>query len=81
MLKIRLKPTGRKKRISYRIVVSEARSNRDGKATDDLGYYNPHVKPEEVKIDKKKLEHWLSYGAKMNKAVKKLIYEKNQAIS
>lgn len=73
MLKIRLKPTGRKKRISYRIVVSEARSNRDGKTTDDLGYYNPHIKPEEVKIDRKKLEHWLSRGAQMTEAVGKLI--------
>lgn len=73
MLKIRLKPTGRKKRISYRIVVSEAGSNRDGKTADDLGYYNPQVKPAEIKIESKKLEHWLSRGAQMTEAVRKLI--------
>lgn len=73
MLKIRFKPTGRKKRISYRIVVSEARSKRDGKTTDDLGYYNPQVKPAEIKIERKKLEYWLSRGAQMTEPVRKLI--------
>ena len=73
MLKIRLKPTGRKKRISYRIVVAEARSKRDGKVADDLGYYNPQVKPAQIKLDKKRLEHWISHGAEMTKTLRKLL--------
>lgn len=64
MLKIKLSRTGRKNQPSYRVVVAEARSKRDGKVVDNLGYYNPLSKSAEVVIDKKKFQEWISRGAK-----------------
>lgn len=63
MLKIKLSRTGRKNQPSYRVIVAEARSKRDGKVVDSLGHYNPLAKPAEVVIDKKKFQEWIARGA------------------
>ena len=73
MLKIRLARTGKKNFPSFRIVVKEARSKRDGKAVDCLGYYDPKTDPPTIKVDKKKLEEYLKQGAQMTKIVSQLI--------
>ena len=44
MLKIRLKKYGRKRQASYRIVAIPSESKRDGRAVEELGFYNPHTK-------------------------------------
>lgn len=75
MLKVRLKPTGRNKRISYRLVVAEEESKQGGKAIDDLGFYNPNTKPAQIKIDAVKLQAWLKKGAQISTAIRKLIDE------
>ena len=41
MLRLRLKRTGRKRLASYRIVVMEQATRRDGRPIDELGFYNP----------------------------------------
>lgn len=64
MLKIKLSRTGRKNQPSYRVIVAEARSKRDGKIVDNLGHYNPLAEPAEVVIDKKKFQEWITRGAK-----------------
>ena len=43
-VKIRLAQRGKKKTRTYRVVVADARSPRDGKYIEDLGFYNPHDK-------------------------------------
>lgn len=63
MLKIRLKRTGRKHEPHYRIVVMEAHKQRDSKALEEIGYYNPRTKPSTFTIDKERAQHWLSVGA------------------
>lgn len=73
MLTIRLSPTGRKGRISYRVVVSEKRSKLVGKMIDDLGFYNPLSKPEIFEIDTKRVAYWQEKGASVSDSVKKLI--------
>ncbi|MDL1972313.1 MAG: 30S ribosomal protein S16 [Deltaproteobacteria bacterium] len=73
MLKIRLLRMGKKKRPFYRVVVADARSPRDGKYLDIVGTYNPLVDPAEVKIDKEKLDKWVSKGAKPTKRVEGLL--------
>ncbi|MCR4263828.1 MAG: 30S ribosomal protein S16 [Candidatus Roizmanbacteria bacterium] len=73
MLIIRLQPTGRVKRKSYRIVVDEKRSKLVGRSVDDLGYYNPSEKPVKFKYDKEKLSKWVKQGAQISDAVSKLI--------
>lgn len=77
MLKVKLFIRGKKHQRTYRIVVAEARSKRDGKFVDDLGFWNPIAN--ELKIDKKKLEHWISHGAQLTEGVRKLLSSpKNQ---
>ena len=73
MLKIRLLRMGKKKKPFYRVVVADARSPRDGKYLDIVGTYNPLVDPAEVKIDKEKLDKWVSKGARPTKRVEGLL--------
>ncbi len=73
MLKVKLSQVGKKHRRSYRIVIAEARSKRDGKTVDQIGYYYPQTKPAAFKIDKERLSYWLSHGAQMTDKIKKLI--------
>ena len=62
MLKLRLKRIGRKKSPSYRLVVIENTSRRNGKPIEEVGYYNPISKHH--KFNKNKIERWLHYGVK-----------------
>ncbi len=73
MLKIKLSRTGKKGYASYRIVVNEARTKRDGKYLELLGHYDPNTKPKTIKLDKKRLNHWLSKGAQPTQTVRRLI--------
>lgn len=62
MLKLRLKRIGRKRSPSYRLVIMESSSRRDGRPIDELGYYDPISK--KYKFDTSKIQKWLSYGVK-----------------
>ena len=73
MLKIRLAQSGTTNRKTYRIVAIEEGKRRDGKQVEILGYYNPLVKPAQIKIDKKRVEYWQSVGAQVTPAVEKLL--------
>ncbi len=67
MVKIRLKKTGAKNWISFRIVATDIRSSRDGYTLETLGYYDPRRSDE--KIDIERTEHWISQGAQMSDTV------------
>lgn len=71
MLKIRLSRTGKKHEPHYRIVVSEARSKRDGKQVAKIGHWHP--KEKKLAIDKKAFADWVSKGAQPTEAVKELV--------
>jgi len=71
MLKVKLFQRGKKHQRTYRIVIAEARSKRDGKYVDDLGWWNPHL--DQLKIDKKKLALWQEKGAQLTEGVRKLV--------
>ena len=77
MLKIRLSRRGKKHAPTYRIVVKEARSKRDGDYIDDLGWYNPQVKPS-LQIDMKKLKMWQERGAQISDGLSKLLDKKSK---
>jgi small subunit ribosomal protein S16 len=65
-LKIRLTRGGAKKRPFYQIVVTDARSPRDGRFIERLGTYNPMVEkthPERLTLKTERIQHWLSVGA------------------
>lgn len=73
MVKIRLKRMGAKKKPFYRLVVADARSPRDGRFIEQLGYYDPLTEPSTVKIDEEKVVRWLSQGAQPSDAAKTLL--------
>lgn len=70
MVKIRLKRMGNKFNAFYRIIVADAKSPRDGRFIEELGYYNPHSK--ELKIDKSLSFKWLDQGAQLTETTKNL---------
>ncbi len=71
MIKIRLTRGGTKNKPFYRIVAIEESRKREGKPQDILGYWHPAK--DTKKIDKKKLKFWIERGAKVTKAVEKLL--------
>lgn len=71
--KIRLKRMGAKKNPFYRVVVADARSPRDGRFIEEIGYYDPNTNPATVKIDEEKALKWLSEGAKPTDTTKSLL--------
>lgn len=71
---IRLTATGKKHRISYRIVATDRQNKRDGKIVENLGFYNPNVRVEDgYKLDEDRYKYWLSQGAKASPAVIEII--------
>ena len=72
-VKIRLKRVGKKKAPSYRIVVADARSPRDGRTIEDLGWYNPLVEPSAIQVDSDRALRWLKVGAQPTDSVVSLL--------
>jgi small subunit ribosomal protein S16 len=72
-VKIRLKRTGKKKAPSYRVVVADARSPRDGRIIENIGWYNPRVEPSAIHIDEEKAIGWLKNGAQPTESVASLL--------
>lgn len=72
-VKIRLKRMGAKKRPFYRIVVADARSPRDGRFIESVGYYDPLREPKVVKLEDERIRHWMATGAKPSDAVRELM--------
>lgn len=75
-LRIRLTSTGKHHQRSYRIIVTEQRSKRDGKNIAVLGFYNPNVNPPLIKIDKEAYHQWTIKGARPSVAIEKLVEKK-----
>lgn len=73
MLKIRLRRVGAKKQPSYRIVVAEATSPRDGRFVEVIGHYNPRTEPETVSVNAGRAAYWISVGAQPTRAVERLL--------
>ncbi len=72
MVKIRLMRLGLKGAPSYRVVVADARSPRDGRIIENIGWYNPLTEPSTIKIDAERAKHWLSVGAQPSDSVRSL---------
>lgn len=73
MLRIKLSRMGSKKKPSYRIVVAEARSKRNGKVVETLGFYDPKTDPPTIQIDQKSFQDWVSRGAQPTASVRKIL--------
>jgi len=72
-VKIRLTRIGKKRQPSYRVVVADARSPRDGAYIEQIGRYDPRQEPSVVEIDNERASYWISQGAQPSSQVKKLL--------
>ena len=75
MLKLRLKRMGRKKQPTYRLVIIENTSRRDGRPVEQVGYYNPLTK--ESYFDIEKIRKWLSHGVQPTQTAQDLLRKAN----
>jgi small subunit ribosomal protein S16 len=73
MVKIRLRRVGKKKQASFRVVVADARSPRDGRFIETIGHYNPRTDPPTVVIKEDRALYWLSQGAQPTDAVARML--------
>jgi small subunit ribosomal protein S16 len=72
-VKIRLMRVGKKKQPTYRVVVADSRSPRDGRIIETIGKYGPRQEPSLVDIDGDKALGWLRKGAQPTEQVQKLL--------
>jgi len=73
LLAIRLMRMGAKKRPSYRIVVKEKLSKRDGACLENIGTYDPTRNPAAVRLDLERARYWMERGAQPTDTVRRLI--------
>lgn len=73
MVKIRLAQTGTKNRRQYRLVAMEEGKRRNGRSIEILGHFNPLVTPPRLVLKKERIDHWISVGAQLSPAAKKLL--------
>ena len=71
MVRVRLKRTGTRNAICFRVVVMDQRSARDGKSIEELGFYNPRSKEEKIKLDR--VDYWKSVGAVFSETVEDIV--------
>lgn len=72
-VKMRLKRMGQKKAPFYRVIVADARSPRDGRFIEEVGYYDPTKNPSVIKFNEEVTKKWLSNGAQPTETVAKLL--------
>lgn len=72
-VKMRLRRMGAKHQPSYRIVVADSRSQRDGRYIDQVGFYNPLTNPATVTLQQDKAIDWLRKGAQPTDTVRVLL--------
>ena len=75
MVKIRLRRMGAKKAPTYRVIVADSRSPRDGRFIEEIGYFNP--RSDELKIDAEKAQTWIKNGAQPTDTVRALLKKSN----
>lgn len=70
MVVIRLRRMGARSKLSYRIVVADRRSPRDGRFIEQIGVYDPHKeKSEKVVLDGERATYWLEKGAQPSERI------------
>ena len=83
MVVIRLARGGSKHRPFFNIVVTDSHSRRDGRFIERIGFYNPvaNDKVERVRVAGDRMQHWISQGAQVSDAVKKVVKQHNKSIA
>lgn len=73
MVKLRLRRKGRIHNPVYDIVAVDVRVKRDGGYIERVGFYDPNVKPSNVKFEADRAIHWLNCGAQPTSRVQHLL--------
>ena len=73
MLSIRMTRMGSKKKPYFRVVVTEGRTALQSSFVENLGTYNPRVKPAKVELNRERMQYWLKKGAKPSDSVRTLL--------
>ena len=76
-VKIRLKRMGAKRKPHSRIVVADARSPRDGRVIEEIGYYDPSQNPPLLNVQQERAEYWLGVGAQPSETVASIFKKLN----
>lgn len=63
---------GARKKPSYRVVVADSRTARNGRFIEEIGYYNPLTDPVQIKVNEDKAIDWMKKGAVPTHTVKNL---------
>ncbi|MBQ2999583.1 MAG: 30S ribosomal protein S16 [Clostridia bacterium] len=74
-VKMRLRRMGAKKAPTYRVIIADSRSPRDGRFIEEIGHFDP--RSDELKIDAEKAKKWLANGAQPTDTVKALLKKSN----
>ena len=74
-VKMRLRRMGAKKAPTYRVIVADSRSPRDGRFIEEIGFFNP--RSDELKIDAEKAQTWIKNGAQPTDTVRALLKKSN----
>ncbi|MEW6567541.1 MAG: 30S ribosomal protein S16 [Chloroflexota bacterium] len=73
MVRIRLRRVGAKRQPSYRIVVADRESPRDGRFLEVIGHYSPRTSPARIELEENRLYYWLKNGAQPSESVFRLL--------
>jgi len=80
-LKIRFRKQGRKNHATYRLVVADSSSPRDGRYIENLGHYNPHFEGDnESLLSEERIQYWIDRGAQPTEKASALIHRKTPGI-
>ncbi len=72
MVRIRLRRVGSRNQASYRVVIADKESPRDGRFVENVGHYNPRTEPSTIVLKDDRIFYWLSVGAQPSEPVDRL---------
>lgn len=73
-VRLRLKRFGRKNRAFFRLGAFDSHTRRNGRAIEELGWYDPLVEDEDKKysLNRERISYWLSVGAKPSRTIESI---------
>ena len=75
MVRLRFQREGKPGQAYYRLVAVDRRAKRDGRPIEVIGFYNPRLEKEKLKLDEARLKYWYSKGALPSDTVRNLLRE------
>ncbi len=75
---LRLSRAGTHKSPFYHVVATDSRAARDGKYLEDVGIYDPTLRPERIELKAERVDHWLKVGARPSPTVAMLLKRAKQ---